>query len=160
MDPQESEATRHLAKPPGISFVGGLLIGASIMGAIVTVVLFVVAVTNIGEWATLWPALGAAVAGDLTYLGFSIGAGLLKNPPIERRKGERALWALIPVVWVILAVIVFVLLEGSGDAFLLAVTAGGGLFWSAVLSAPALYMRTSKVRSYYAALEGTAGYRS
>jgi hypothetical protein len=57
------------------------------------------------------------------------------------------------VVWVILAVILFFLSEGTTDPFLLAITAGGGLFWSAVLALPALYMRTPKVRSYYAAFE-------
>jgi hypothetical protein len=145
--------TQPLTKPVGINLVGILLIGPSIMGAIVTVAFFVISVINLGQWVALWPALGAAVTGGLTYLGFRIGTGLLRNPPIERRRAERAIWALIPVVWVILAVILFFLSEGTTDPFLLAITAGGGLFWSAVLALPALYMRTPKVRSYYAAFE-------
>lgn len=146
------------SKPIGLVLIGAMILGFAGLSALIAVLLAVGNVPIGGGHAVifdipqpLWILLLGAAAGLLAaYAAAKIGLGLLREPGVDRAVGELAMWFGIPIVWLALAAINLLLTEGQDDVnFFWGLIAPAGVFWSAVLVAAGLYMRSEIVRSYF-----------
>jgi low temperature requirement protein LtrA len=97
---------------------------------------------------------GAAVGLTAAYFALRIGLGMFANPAKKRQDTEQALWLGVAVVWLAMVGANLLLSGGQNDVTALAFIAMVGLLWTAVVVGAALYMRSLRVRAYFAEVAG------
>lgn len=135
--------------------VGVILIGAMVLtfGVVSTLIAILFALGNVLVFDITQPTwvllVGTGIGLFVAYLAIRIGFGLLRNPAIDSRAGEVAMWIGIPIVWLAMAAINLLLTEGQDDVSVWPLVATTGVFWSALTIGAAFYMRSRGVRSYF-----------
>lgn len=142
-------ATR--SKPAGLIIVGVVLVGSAVILTLVSIGLALGDVLIFDNTPPTWVLLtGAAVGLAAAYLAIRFGLGLFANPARNREATERVLWLGMAVVWLAMVGFNLLLSGGQNDVSAWAFVALVGVLWIVVVIGAALYMRSRRVRAYFA----------
>ncbi|HUP15034.1 MAG TPA: hypothetical protein VM848_03135 [Acidimicrobiia bacterium] len=142
-------ATR--SKPVGLIIVGVVLVGSALILVLTSIGLTLGDVLVIDNTPPTWVLLGGAAIGlTAAYLALRIGFGLFANPAKNRKATEKALWLGLPVVWMAMVGVNLLLTGGQDDVAVWPLIAMSGVLWSAIVIAAAFYMRSRRVRVFFA----------